>query len=183
MKALRKQEISIQTANEFKIGDQIKVGKYTATCQRVTKKEGAIFFLDQHIDKAYPMNHKNTNEGGYERSDLRKELQKDEVLNIFCSIREMMIPFKNGDLLRIPYSEELFGDDNHFEPSKKKQWTLMKDRRNRIASRNNEEYEWGWLQNKAKSSSAAFAVVNGVGSVTLDAPSNSHGIRPVFRLS
>ena len=45
----------------------------------------------------------NTNEGGYEASDLRKELQENSVLEIFDSVREMMVPFKNGDLLRIPY--------------------------------------------------------------------------------
>lgn len=42
MKALRKQEVSIQAAGEFKVGDQIEIGKYTATCQKVTKKGGAL---------------------------------------------------------------------------------------------------------------------------------------------
>lgn len=181
MKALRKQEVAIQAANEFKVGDQIEVGKYTATCQKITRK-GALFLLDQYLDTAYQMNREYTNEGGYEASDLRKELQKEEVLSIFSSIRSIMVPFKNGDLLRIPYAEEFFGDDNDYEPSGKKQWPLMKDRRNRIAIREGEAYEWGWLQNKVKSSSTYFARVDADGITNCGNASDSAGVRPVFRL-
>ena len=67
---------------DIQIGDQIRVGHYTATCQTVTPK-GAIFLLDQYLDEAYPMNRKNTNHGGYDNSDLRKYLQSDTVLSDF----------------------------------------------------------------------------------------------------
>lgn len=181
MKVLRKQEVSIQTTSEFKVGDQIRIGKYTATCQKVTRK-GALFLLDQYLDEAYKMNRENTNEGGYVASDLRKELQKNSVLEIFDSVREMMVPFKNGDLIRIPYAEEFFGDVDSYEPSGKKQWPLMKDRKNRIAIREGEPYEWGWLQNKLKSSGPYFACVSHVGSAAYYDASVSSGVRPVFRL-
>lgn len=181
MKVLRKQEVSIQRAKEFKVGDQIKVGKYTATCQKITKK-GALFLLDQYLDEPFRMNRENTNEGGYEESDLRTELQKNSILEIFDSVRGMMVPFKNGDLLRIPYAEEFFGNDDDYEPSGKKQWPLMKDRKNRIAIREGEAYEWGWLQNKVKSSSAYFARVGSRGGTNCNGASHSSGVRPVFRL-
>ena len=181
MKVLRKQEVSIQTAGEFKVGDQIQIGKYTATCQKVARK-GALFLLDQYLDEPFKMNQENTNEGGYEASDLRKELQKNSVLEIFDSVREMMVPFKNGDLVRIPYAEEFFGDVDSYEPSGKKQWPLMKDRKNRIAIREGEPYEWGWLQNKLKSSGAFFACVNAFGLPASTGASSSCGVRPVFRL-
>lgn len=181
MKVLRQQEVSIQTTSEFKVGDQIQVGKYTATCQKVTKK-GALFLLDQYLDEPFKMNRENTNEGGYEASDLRTELQKNSILEIFSSVREMMVPFKNGDLLRIPYAEEFFGDIDAYEPSGKKQWPLMRERKNRIAIREGEAYEWGWLQNKVKSSGAGFAVVNGGGNANYRDASYSYGVRPVFRL-
>lgn len=181
MKALRKQEVTIQAAGEFKVGDQIQVGKYTATCQKVTKK-GALFLLDQYLDEPFKMNRENTNEGGYKASDLRTELQKNSILEIFSSLREMMVPFKNGDLLRIPYAEELFGDVDAYEPSGKKQWPLMKDRKNRIAIREGETYEWGWLQNKVKSSGASFALVRDYGGTSCYGASASLGVRPVFRL-
>lgn len=181
MKALRKQEVTIQAASEFKVGDQIQVGKYTATCQKVTKK-GALFLLDQYLDEPFKMNRENTNEGGYEASDLRTELQKSSILEIFDAVRDMMVPFKNGDLLRIPYAEELFGDINEYEPSGKKQWPLMKDRKNRIAIREGEAYEWGWLRNKVKSSGVSFALVYSNGTALCYSASNSIGVRPVFRL-
>lgn len=181
MKVLRKQEVSIQAVSEFKVEDQIEIGKYTATCQKVTQK-GALFLLNQYLDTTYPMNRENTNEGGYEASDLRKELQKEEVLDIFSSVRDGMVPFKNGDLLRIPYAEELFGDNRYYEPSGKEQWELMKDRKNRIADREGENYEWGWLQNKRKSSGSFFAVVDYDGYTSYSGASNSGGVRPVFRL-
>ena len=63
MKVLRKQEVSIQTTGEFKVGDQIQIGKYTATCQKVTRK-GALFLLDQYLDEAFKMNRE------YERGRL-----------------------------------------------------------------------------------------------------------------
>lgn len=154
MKALRKQEVTIQTAREFKVGDQIEVGKYTATCQKITRK-GALFLLDQYLDEPFKMNRE---------------------------IRNMMVPFKNGDLLRIPYAEEFFGDIDAYEPSGKKQWPLMKDRKNRIAIREGEPYEWGWLQNKVKSSAALFANVAGGGATNCYAASYARGVRPVFRL-
>ena len=181
MKVLRQQEVSIQTTGEFKVGGQIQVGKYTATCQKVTKK-GALFLLDQYLDEPFKMNRENTNEGGYEASDLRKELQKNCVLEIFDSVREMMVPFKNGDLLRIPYAEEFFGDVDSYEPSGKKQWPLMENRKNRIAIREGEAYEWGWLQNKLKSSGAFFASVYYDGSPNFNYASSSGGVRPVLRL-
>ena len=57
------------------------------------------------------MNWNVTNKGGYPESDLRKALQSDEVLNIFASIRDYMVPFDNGDLLRVPFAGEMFGDN------------------------------------------------------------------------
>lgn len=93
-----------------------------------------------------------------------------------------MVPFKNGDLLRIPYAEEFFGDVDGYESSGKKQWPLMTDRKNRIAIREGEAYEWGWLQNKLEFSSAHFAYVGGSGLTDSNYASNSGGVRPVFRL-
>lgn len=182
MNALRKQEETIQAACEFEVGDQIQVGKYTATCQKVTKK-GALFLLDQYLDNSFRMNQENTNEGGYEESDLRKELQKNSILDIFSSVRDTMVPFKNGDLLRIPFAEELFGyTDDSYVPSGKKQWPLMKDRKNRITIREGEAYEWGWLQNKIESSSCYFTRVDASGNLYYYKASFSFGVRPVFRL-
>lgn len=169
--------------NRPKIGDRISVGHYTATCQKLTPK-GAIFLLDQYLDEPMAMNARNTNRGGYGKSDLRKSLQSDEVLSIFADIRDCMVPFENGDLLRIPFAGEIFGDKlpNWAEPDGHEQWPLMRNRRNRLTTRCG-DYEWGWLSNMDKTSSTGFCFVNRNGFADGWGASNVLGVRPVFLIS
>lgn len=166
-----------------KIGDQISVDHYTATCQTVTPK-GAIFMLDQYLDKAYPMNRRNTNMGGYAESDLRETLRSKEILDIFKGIRDYMVPFDNGDLLRLPFAGELFGDkpSEWCEPDGHEQWTLMRDRRNRLASRDGES-EWGRIQNKDITSWAGFCAVSRDGDIDAWSATRVLGVRPVFQIA
>ena len=184
MNVLRKQEMTIDKVSDYRIGDQIQVGKYTATCQKVTDSV-AIFLLDQYLDKAYKMNLTRTNKGGYEASALRATLASADFVagdENFASIRDQLVPFGNGDLLRIPTVGEMFGNDDFYEMDNAERWELMKDRKNRIADREGEQYEWGWLQNKVRNSAAAFASVTGTGIADSRGASNGHGVRPVFQL-
>lgn len=175
MEVIRKTAID---TNEFQIGDQIKVKHYTATCQAVTEA-GALFLLDQYLDEPYRMNRKPTNEGGYEASDLREKLQSEEVLAIFADFE--LLPHENGDLLRLPFAGEIFGEEVpiDYEPDCCEQWPLMKDRKNRVAFRRN-GWEWGWLQNIDVSSSTSFANVVNIGYATYNAASGAFGVRPAF---
>ena len=84
--------------------------------------------------------------------------------------------------MRLPTVGEMFGHDDYYEMDDAQQWELMKDRRNRIALREGDEYEWGWLQNEVKESAALFALVYwGGGSYSFGA-ALSYGVRPAFRL-
>lgn len=173
---------TLTKTTEIQTGDQIRVGHYTATCQTVTPK-GALFFLDQYLDEAYPMNWNDTNEGGYEKSDLRKALQSDEVLNVFADIRDYMVPFDNGDLLRIPFAGELFDKlPSWCKPDGHEQWPLMKDAHNRTASRCGEP-EWGWLANTVRDTSTDFGVVYSYGYADSWFASNVFGVRPAFLIA
>ena len=166
---------------EIGVGDQIRVGrKYTATCQKISKA-GALFLLDEYLDQDIPMNGRDTNEGGYEKSDLRAWLQTEEALKPFKAYRERMVKFENGDILRIPTHAEIFGEEDaeYFEKIPGEQWQLMKDRKNRIAFRCN-KLEWGWLQNKRKGFAASFASVNYAGNAYHASASSSFGVRPAF---
>ena len=169
----------VETTN-IQIGDRIHVDHSTATCQEITPK-GALFLMDQYLDKPYAMNAKDTNLGGYAESDLREMLRSKKILDIFKGIRYYMVPFDNGDLLRIPFAGEIFGDKlpSWAGPDDHKQWPLMWDRRNRLASRCG-ECEWGWLQNKDKTSSTFFCSVYNGGDVGGWSASNFIGVRPVF---
>lgn len=172
----------IETTN-IQISDRIHVGHYTATCQEIAPK-GALFLLDQYLGKVYPMNRRNTNKGGYPESDLRKALQSDEVLDIFAGIRDYMVPFDNGDLLRIPFAGEMFGDNlpSWVKPDGHEQWPLMKDSHNRAASRCGEP-EWGWLANTVRNTSTDFCNVLYGGSASYWSAVAVLGVRPVFMIT
>lgn len=173
----------IETTN-IQIGDRLRVDHYTATCQKVSQR-GAIFAFDQYLDKPMPMDAEETNEGGYESSDLRKALQSDEVLDIFNGIRDYMIPFENGDLIRVPFAGELFGDgaSGWCDPDGHEQWPLMRDQHGRTASRCG-KFDWGWLQNTdTRSSSRFFCVVDAFGNVYAWKASGTFGVRPVFMIT
>ena len=175
------------TTNDFMMGDQVAIGHYTATCQRVDEK-GALFFMNQYDDEARPMNEGRSNEGGYENSDLRKYLQSEEALADFPGeIRSRLVPFENGDLIRIPTIEELFGEtecdmDDGSEWAEHlggEQLPLMKAIANRIAFRKN-NWEWGWLQNRIKTSAAHFASVYSGGFAANVSASLVVGVRRAF---
>lgn len=173
---------------EIGVGDQIAIGHYTATCQKVSE-EGALFFMDQYDDEARPMNENGSNEGGYEESDLRKYLQSDEALYDFklSHLIDRLVPFENGDLIRIPTVEELFGekecdyDDGSpwVEHLGGEQLPLMVSRENRVAYREN-KYEWGWLQNKKVASATGFASVSDGGGAYAGSASGVLGVRRAF---
>lgn len=174
--------MTIET-NDIQIGDRIQVGHYTATCQKLPEEGLALFFLDQYLDKAMQMNKKNTNAGGYDASDLRKELNSSKILDEFATLE--LVPFKNGDLLRLPFYGELFGHDDWYnsgavEPDDCEQWPLMKERANRIAERKGESYEWGWLQNIRQRSATIFCDVTNSGYAYSWNASDSLGVRPAF---
>lgn len=182
MKVLRKQE---QEVTNIQIGDQITIplaefGEFTATAHKVTG-EGVLFIFDEYVSKQ-PMNKKNTNNGGFEKSDLKKWM--DTVL-IGAFPDELKDRVTN---LSIPTIGLLFGhddewDNDHFESDTDERLPLMDDRKNRMAFFNN-DWEWGWLSNAMKQeySAAYFAGVYNVGYTNCGGASDSLGVRPVFWL-
>ncbi|MBQ6319546.1 MAG: hypothetical protein IJI23_07195 [Lachnospiraceae bacterium] len=172
--------------NKIGVGDQISIDHYTATCQKVSE-EGALFFMDQYDDDPQRMNdNENTNEGGYEKSDLRRRINNEESLKDFPEdIRSRLVPFENGDLIRIPTVCEMFGHEeceDWCEDDGAEQLPLMVSRANRVAYRKN-ECGWGWLQNKITDSATAFAIVYSDGLANNLSASGVCGVRRVFQIS
>lgn len=173
----------------FKVGDIIKVkltdGVKVQAMAMQQEEDGMIFCLVDCLPGEYPMNSTRTNEGGYEESDLRKKLN-GEILNLFpAELTDMMAPFDNGALLRLPTEKEIFGENYYgeYESPYVQQWKPMKQRRNRIAFQGkNGGWEWYWLQNKCRDSAAAFARVAGFGGAAYDLASSSRGVRPAFKI-
>ena len=169
----------------IQLGDKILIplaefGEFTATAHKITDK-GVLFIFDDYVAQ-HQMNKKDTNKGGFEKSDLKKWL--DTVLF------EALPDWLKGRIekLSIPTVGELFGhedewDNEYFEPDTDEQLPLMKERRNRVAYFNN-NLEWGWLRNAVKKevSAAYFALVGTGGTAYCDSASSSCGVRPEFWL-
>lgn len=171
--------------NDIAVGDQIEIplgdlGTFTATVQMV-KGDRVLFLFDDYIAKR-PMNENGSNEGGYEKSDLKKWIEND----LFKMFPEVLRNHMTG--LTIPTLGEICGwgdnwDKEHIEPDDDEQLPLMKQRRNRVAYYNN-DCAWGWLRNATKKefSSAYFALVVSYGYANCYNASISDGVRPEFWL-
>lgn len=182
MKVLRKQEID--TAN-IQVGDQMviplaELGEFTATAHKVTD-EGVMFIFDDYVTRR-PMNNRNTNKGGFEKSDLKKWM--DTVL--YMAFPEELRDKIYG--LTLPTVGQIVGhedewDNKNLEPDTNEQLPLMKKCKNRIACFE-DQLAWGWLRNATKEefSSAYFAYVNGYGTASYGGASYSRGVRPEFWL-
>lgn len=150
------------------------------------EQDGMIFVLVDCLRKKYSMNRTSSNRGGYKSCALRKALNT-EILDRFpAEIREKMVAFESGDLLRLPTEREIFGYNPYGEkePDDVEQWEPMKDRRNRIAFQGSKTgtWEWYWLQNKVEGSAAYFAYVNGNGAASYYNASYVRGVRPAFKI-
>ena len=173
----------------FKVGDIIKVkltdGVKVQAMAMQQEEDGVIFCLVDCLPGEYPMNSTRTDEGGYEESDLRKKLN-GEILNLFpAELTDMMAPFDNGDLLRIPTEKEIHGENYYgeYESPYVTQWKPMKQCRNRMAFEGkNGNVQWYWVQNKVRESAAFFAVVSLDGYAACDSASTSLGVRPAFKI-
>lgn len=182
MKVLRKQEID--TAN-IQVGDQMviplaELGEFTATAHKVTD-EGVMFIFDDYVTRR-PMNNRNTNKGGFEKSDLKKWM--DTVL--YMAFPEELRDKIYG--LTLPTVGQIVGhedewDNKNLEPDTNEQLPLMKKCKNRIACFE-DQLAWGWLRNATKEefSSACFASVVSYGDSNCNNASYSVGVRPEFWL-
>ena len=150
------------------------------------EQDGMVFVLVDCLRKDYPMNQRNTNKGGYEKCALRKKLN-GEILDRFpAELREKMIAFANGDLLRLPTEREIFGENPYGEDEDDsiQLWEVMKNPRNRIAFQRSKTGtgEWYWLQNEVKDSAAYFAGVGYGSFASYSGASYSLGVRPAFKI-
>lgn len=187
MKLFRTNEID---TNEYKIGDVISFtltdGEEVEAMAVKPVEDGMLFCFVDCLKKAYRMNRKDTNEGGYFASDLRGILN-GEILDRFpVELRSRLLPLENGDLLRLPSEREIFGENSYGaeESDEVEQWECMKDRRNRIAfpGENAGKWEWYWLQNVVEDTAAAFAFVSCCGRAGYYSASYASSVRPAFKI-
>lgn len=175
-------------AEKFKAGDIISFefedGEKVRARAVKREKNGMLFCMVDCLKQEERMNSRDTNEGGYEASDLRKKLNSDILDRFPAEIRDRMKPMENGDLLRIPTEREIFGENKYGDSDNAEQWPCMKQVRNRIALRgDNGAWEWYWLQNRDRDSASCFCSVSHYGLAGACYAISSRGVRPVFLLS
>lgn len=186
MKVRRTEKIKVNT---FRVGDVIRFklsdGEKVEMLAVKEESDGMIFCFADCLEKEYSMNEQNTNEGGWDASDLRKKLNSEILDHFPRKIRKLLLPFENGDMLRLPTEKEIFGSNpcGEDEPESVSQWKPMKQRKNRIASQGlNGGWEWYWLQNRVPNSAAGFANVHGSGYAACSNASSAGGVRPVVKI-
>lgn len=175
-------------AEKFKPGDIISFeltdGEKVRARAVKREKNGMLFCMVDCLKQEEQMNSRDTNEGGYEASDLRKKLNSDILGRFPAEIRDRMKPMENGDMLRIPTEREIFEKNEYGDQDNAEQWPCMKQVRNRIALRgDNGAWEWYWLQNRYRDSASYFCAVDNGGHAYARYASHSNGVRPVFLLS
>lgn len=144
-----------------------------------------VFMLLDCLKEECRMNRDDTNDGGYEESHLRDQLATKYLEKFPAALRLNMVPFENGDLLRIPTEREIFGRNiyGEEEPNTVEQFKPMKKRRNRMAFDGlNGETQAYWLQNKRVGSATFFCCVTYTGFAGNGNASNSFGVRPLYRI-
>lgn len=144
-----------------------------------------VFMLLDCLKEECRMNRDDTNDGGYEESHLRDQLATKYLEKFPAALRLNMVPFENGDLLRIPTEREIFGRNiyGEEEPNTVEQFEPMKKRRNRMAFDGlNGETQAYWLQNKRVGSATFFCCVNYAGYADYNSASFSLGVRPLYRI-
>lgn len=144
-----------------------------------------VFMLLDCLKEECRMNWDDTNDGGYEESHLRDQLATKYLEKFPAALRLNMVPFENGDLLRIPTEREIFGRNIYGEEETNtvEQFEPMKKRRNRMAFDGlNGETQAYWLQNKRVRSATFFCYVYSNGFATYSNASYSFGVRPLYRI-
>lgn len=121
----------------------------------------------------------------YEESEVREYLCENFYPMLPESIKESLVPFENGDFLRIPTEKEIFGKNElgEEEPESVTQWEPMKRVMNRVSGNSDDECTiWYWLKNKSKNFSSDFASASRGGAAGLNGASYALGVRPVFKI-
>lgn len=185
MKVMRTYETETST---YEVGDviafELEGGEKVEAMAMRQEADGMLFLFVDCLKDEERMNEEDSNRGGFDASDLRMKLNREIVERFPTEIREQMVAFANGDMLRLPTEKEIFGINEYGEDEGDvEQFAPMKLRRNRIAFQGlNGNWEWYWLANKHKRSASHFAHVYYSGFADCNDASNADGVRPAFKI-
>lgn len=144
------------------------------------EKDGMLFVTVECVGIESMVYSPQEQSGGYACSRLRGRLNREFVESLPAWLREQLVPFSNGDLLRLPTVQELFGDDSDREAHR---WKPMKLSRNRVCFLGSEGIGMCyWLANQADGGGNYYSGVDYMGNPMHLAAVGAYGVRPVFKL-
>ncbi len=174
-----KRKIKLDTkCKRFKVGD-------TFSFKMNDGEKVEVIVVKKNADGNLLCIFENCLKDKYTMNQILNECVLRQIYDRFPSkIKNIMVAFDNGDMLRLPSEKEIFGENEHgeFESDNVKQFKLMKSIKNRIAFQGkNGDLIWYWLQNKVRNTSAThFALVNSLGFSDYFGASFCGGVRPIF---
>lgn len=125
------------------------------------------------------MNKDNTNEGGYDASDMAKYLDK-EIFALLPDDLQAVIKERRGHKLWLFSRREVFGEDGRYICPKDDVYIpYYQNAENRIKLRNGEP-DWWWLASPNEANATYFCGVDGSGDSDGWGASNSDGVVPGF---
>ena len=174
---------------KIQIGDRIRFEMadgepVEAMAVKELEDGSGLFIFTDCLRTEYRL-HKRGKYPGWEKCELREKLNGEILERLPEDLKARLVPFENGDLLRIPTEREIFGENPYGEPEPEsvEQFELMKDRRWRIAFQGygSGAWEWYWLQNRSVCSATTACGVSNNGNAYDYGASNSFGVRPLFQ--
>lgn len=174
---------------QVRMGDRIRFtmadGEIAeAMAVKVLADGSGLFIFTDCLRTEYRL-HKPGKYPGWEKCELRKKLNGEILEQLPENLKARLVPFENGDLLRIPTEREIFGENPYGEPEPEsvEQFEPMTDRRWRIAFQGfgSGAWEWYWLQNRGVDSATNACHVNSAGYAGYYGASYSLGVRPLFQ--
>ena len=182
-------DIEKKNGRQFEVGDVIAFeltnGEPVEAMAMKSEEDGMLFVLVDCIEDAQPM----MKDG---KPHMREYLNRDLYIRFPVEIRNMMMPFERGDMIRLLTQKEVFGENVYDSDINEEDYEWlepMKDRRNRIAYQGKDasidDWCWYWLADQLRdvASGTNFAGVNSDGYASASYASNTYGVRPAFKLS
>lgn len=143
------------------------------------KPNEVVFTFKDILSEEAPMNKDNTNEGGYDASDMAKYLDT-EIFALLPDDLQAVIKEHRGHKLWLFSYREVFGEDGWYIcPKDDMHLPYYKRTENRIKLRNGEP-DWWWLASPYVASTSYFCYVYGSGNSYYWGASDFGGVVPGF---
>lgn len=142
------------------------------------EEDGVVFIFADTLDDERPMHSDITEDIDYKNTNLSYWLNLELIRQFPIEIIEKMLPFENGDFLRLPTEREIFGENlwGEHEDKNIQQWECMKNDLIRSCD------DWYWLQTKTINPPKEYCCVASSGNSCFLRHYLLNGVRPVFKL-